>query len=252
MPTSTPSTFLRKDWDLDLRAELYKEEFYATDAWTSQRDDLVAPWEGSTREELKKLLALKEGTPEELEELLALKAGTREALKKLLALKSERTAHMGEIIREQQGSVLITYCYHQLKFSAIDRPRTDELLHAAIYLAGSAVMYSKARFSRVRPWVLAPDLSPPIPLPGQPSYPGGHATQMHLMALMLSDLSPKDKGALETMAKNVARNRERAGLNYASDTTAGQDLAVRIWDILRSDCPNFASTLAQARNTEWP
>lgn len=247
MPGPIPSTFLRKDWDLDFRAELYKEEFYTTAAWARQRDDLVAPWKGSTREELKELLALKEperGAPG--------KGSTREEPKELLALKkAERTEHMGEIIREQQGSVLIAYCHSQLKFSAVDRPLTAELLHAAIYLAGSAVMYSKARFNRVRPWVLAPDLSPPIPLPGQPSYPGGHSTQMHLLALMLAELSPPDEQSLLSMAGNVARNRERAGLNYRSDTEAGQALAKRIWTILRSDCPMFASTLDKARDTEW-
>src|SRR5262245_55754737 len=226
MPAPPPSTVLqedpkltfpREDWDLDFRAELYKEEFYATGAWTRQRDDLVPPWTGSTRDELTQLLALK---------------------------KQERSKHIGEIIREQQGSVLIGYCYGQLEFSAIDRPRTAELLHAAIYLGGSAVMYSKAYFNRVRPWVLEPDLSPPIPLPGQPAYPGGHATQMYLMALTLSVLSPNDKDSLLSMAENVALNRERAGLNYPSDTAAGKTLAGRLFAILTSgDCPTFASTL---------
>jgi len=50
-----PKTFERKDWNLDFRSELYKHEFYATDAWAKRRDGLVSPWDDSTRDELRRL-----------------------------------------------------------------------------------------------------------------------------------------------------------------------------------------------------
>jgi len=218
--------FSRKDWDLDFRAELYKEEFFGTDAWTKQRDDMVLPWVESTRDELKKLLWLKE---------------------------HERPEHLGEIIREQQAPVMISYWYPLLKFAPARRPATTELLYASIYLAGSVATYSKSRFNRARPWVLEPRLSPPIPPPGLLAYPGGHATQMHLMAKLLADLAGVDlKGSLiERRADEVAKNRERAGVNYPSDTDAGRTLADRIFDILRDNCPEFGSMLMQAKQAEW-
>jgi hypothetical protein len=225
MAEPEPRHFLRKNWDLDLRAELYKQEFYATRAWASNRDQLVAPWDSSTTEELKDLRLLK---------------------------KKERSAHIGEIIREQLGPVMIGAWYERLEINPVSHPQTSELLHATIYLAGSVASYFKARFNRVRPWVLAPDLSPPIPSPGLPAYPGGHAAQIHLMALTLAYLVPDRQGQLMVIADRVAGNRERAGLNYRSDTEAGRKLAEDIFKILMSECAMFRSTLDKAkRDTPW-
>jgi hypothetical protein len=116
-------------------------------------------------------------------------------------------------------------------------------------LAGSAVMYFKNKFKRVRPWVLA-NLSPPIPLPGHPAYPSGHSTQMHLMAYLLAELVP-DPAGLDDIALDVAVNRERAGLHYPSDTAAGKKLAGKLFKILKHECPTFERTLEAAR-AEWP
>jgi hypothetical protein len=216
--------FLRKDWDLDLRAELYKEEFYATQAWASARDAMVGPWDSSTAEELKHLHGLKE---------------------------QERPAHVGEIVREQYGPVMIGLWYDLLGIGPTSHPLTAELLHASIYLAGAVAGYFKDRFNRVRPWVLAPDLFPPIPSPGLPAYPGGHSTQMHLMARTLRYLVPGKTTEIMAIAENVAANRERAGLNYPSDTEAGKKLADRVFAILTSQCADFTSLLEKAKHTEW-
>jgi hypothetical protein len=216
--------FLRKDWDLDLRAELYKEEFYATEAWAKARDAMVGPWDSSTTEELKHLHELKE---------------------------KERPAHIGEIVSEQSGPVMIGLWYDLLKIGPTSHPLTTELLHATIYLAGSVAAYFKDRFNRVRPWVVAPDLFPPIPSPGLPAYPGGHATQMHLMARTLGYLAADKTTEIIEIAENVAANRERAGLNYPSDTEAGQKLADRVFEILMSQCAEFMWMLEKAKHTEW-
>jgi len=217
--------FLRADWDLDFRAELYKEEFFASRSWALDRDNLVDPWPGSTRDELADLVRLK---------------------------TEERLDHVGEIIREQQALVMIGYWYALLKFGPKTHPHTTELLTASMYLAGAVATYAKARFNRVRPSLLAPDLAPPIPLPGHPAYPSGHSTQMYLMALVLAELVPMAMKQLFQQAATVARNRERAGLNYRSDTEAGQALAQRIFKILKDDCRNtFGKTLRDARKSEW-
>src|SRR5262245_38921037 len=152
--TAAPDQFLRQDWDLDFRAELYKQEFYATDVWLDpdRRHDLVAPLEaGQTGEELKQLRELKAG---------------------------ERWGCIGEIVQEQQAFVLIGYAYDLLGISPSSCPRINELLHATVHLAGSAASYFKGRFNRIRPWVIDPELFPPIPSPGLPAYPSGHAVQM--------------------------------------------------------------------------
>ena len=213
--------FHRNNWDLDFRAELYKQEFYATDAWAaSMRNPLVGPWDTSTTAELKYLRELKE---------------------------QERSAHIGEIVREQQGPVMIGLWYDLLEIGPTSHPLTAELVHATIYLGGSVATCLKDSFNRVRPSVVAPDLSPPIPLPGLPAYPGGHATQMYLMAETLAHLFRDREADIMAIAKNVAVNRERAGLNYPSDTKAGQRLAERVFGILRSECAMFEAVLTKAK-----
>jgi hypothetical protein len=214
-----PDRFLWKDWDLDFRAELYKQEFYASSAWADQRDGLVTPWDGSTAAELEELRRLQ---------------------------KEERGDHVGDIIVEQDGAAMIESWNKVLGIGSVTHPRTSELLHATIYLAGSVATFYKARFHRVRPSSLAPDLTPPIPVPLLPAYPGGHATQIHLMALMLTDLVSARERDIQALAEQVARNRERAGVNYPSDTEAGRKLAKEMFKILKG-CAMFRSTLEQAK-----
>src|SRR4029450_381120 len=104
--------FPRKDWDLDFRAELYKEEFYTTKAWASasRRDTLVSLWNSSTTEELRQLH--KDRKPERLE-------------------------HLGEIVTEQQSLVMVGRWYDLLGIGPTSHPLTSELLHATVHLGGS-------------------------------------------------------------------------------------------------------------------
>src|SRR5262245_5748288 len=112
----------------------------------------------------------------------------------------ERAAHMRDIIQEQQALVVIGYWFDMLGFSPTSRPLTTELVVVALHLAGSAVMYFKNEFNRVRPWVLEPALEPPIPRSGHPAYPSGHSTPMHLMAEILADLEPSQRVPLMARA----------------------------------------------------
>jgi hypothetical protein len=213
--------FDRKDWDLTFRAELYKQEFYATDAWAaSVGDPMIGHWDDNiTTTELKVLRELKE---------------------------QERRAHVGEIIREQRADVMIGLWYDCLEVGPTSHRATAELLHATIYLGGSVATFLKDRFHRVRPSVLAPDLSPPIPVSELPAYPGGHATQIYLMAATLTHLFANRELRIKEIAANVALNRERAGLNYPSDTAAGKELSGRVFAILMSKCTMFQAMLKVA------
>ncbi len=165
--------------------------------------------------------------------------------------KPERLEHLGEIVTEQQSLVMVGLWYDLLEIGPESRPRTTELLHATIHLGGSVAGYFKDRFNRVRPWVLAPELFPPIPSPGLPAYPSGHSTQIYLMARTLQYLVPDKTTEITLIADRVAANRERAGLNYPSDTDAGKELADRVFEILTSECKNFMSLLDEAKQKEW-
>ena len=226
---SVPTTFELKDWNLDFRSELYKHEFYATDAWAKRRDKLVSPWEGGTTAELDELRRFKDKDKDKDE------------------TDPER---IGEIIREQDGAELVRCWNKLLGINSVTHPRTTELLYATMYLGGSVATYFKDRFHRVRPVTLAPDLAPPIPTPRLPAYPGGHATQICLMALTLRHLHAHREHEILQLAERVAHNRELGGVNYRSDTAAGGKLAEDIFEILTGECELFKATLEWAKQHE--
>ena len=67
-------------------------------------------------------------------------------------------------------------------------PQTTKVL-AIVSLIGTFVaMEYKRLYGRPRPSELCPALLPPIAVPGHASFPSGHSTQAHLMALCLMDV----------------------------------------------------------------
>jgi membrane-associated phospholipid phosphatase len=98
-------------------------------------------------------------------------------------------------------------------------------------------------------------LKPMFPLceenhPGHPSYPSGHAAYAYAMALVLADIRPNCKTALELAARMVATNREIAGVHFASDSKAGQELATHLVTLLLNN-PEFKA-LRDAAEKSWP
>jgi membrane-associated phospholipid phosphatase len=108
-----------------------------------------------------------------------------------------------------------------------------------------------------------PALLPPVPVPGHPSFPSGHATQATLMALAVREaMTPQgaaisaDNAAraslLDTLAWRIGRNREIAGLHFESDSRAGAALAYEVFGHLKTRL-SFDDALTRARaGGEWP
>src|SRR4029453_3311872 len=92
--TETPLEFPSLAWDPDFRADVYKAEFYATRSWKDRRDDLVTLFRDDLVTRLKE-----DNVRAELEQL----GGVR---------MRERSEHLGEIIGEQQGIVMISYWFN--------------------------------------------------------------------------------------------------------------------------------------------
>jgi membrane-associated phospholipid phosphatase len=82
-------------------------------------------------------------------------------------------------------------------------------------------------------------------VPGHASFPSGHSTQAHLMALCVNDVFntlPQQNTVLEdlwTLADRIARNREIAGLHYPSDSDAGRAIALATLPQLQASVPIF-------------
>jgi acid phosphatase (class A) len=114
-------------------------------------------------------------------------------------------------------------------------------------------IHYKYRFNRPRASTLAPWLMPPIEVPGHASFPSGHSTQSHLVALVLGEVMPAwargKNGPLRQLALRIARNREVLGLHYPSDSKAGEKLAIGSFLLLRT-CPTVKAMINAARK-EW-
>ena len=134
-----------------------------------------------------------------------------------------------------------------LLFSA--RPASLVLMQAMIQLGLVVAVHYKKRFMRPRPSQLEPRLRPMLDVPRHAAYPSGHSLQYHLVAKALASVvrSQEIGSELFAIAKNVAENREWAGLHYPSDTEAGKVIAFGIFPQVQEA---YVETFAAAAD-EW-
>ncbi|GJE13579.1 hypothetical protein [Methylobacterium longum] len=155
------------------------------------------------------------------------------------AAEDERADALGEIIAQHDG--FISYFMAALSISPKTHPATCLLLQIGSVVGAFVSLHFKGIYQRRRPSQRAPALLPPVPVPGHPAYPSGHATQAHLMALCVRRALPANGirqqlgPVLNALANRIARNREIAGLHFGSDSRAGAQLAQQIVDILDSN-----------------
>lgn len=93
--------------------------------------------------------------------------------------------------------------------------------------------------------------------PKHPSFPSAHACNAYVVALLLNQISPKPGSgsglsAYEEAALKVAKNREIAGLHYASDSAAGIALAKHLLAQLNASPHRDFTRLLAAAKAEWP
>jgi len=191
-----------------------------------------------------------------------------ELLELARSARDERAAAMPEIL--SQHVEFITDFMALLSMTPGSHSATYRVLHIGSLIGSYASLHYKARTHwgdrlqpgpRPRPSHLNPALVPPVPVPGHPAFPSGHATQSMLMAFciihVLHDAGIKPDtpdGALfaanlTALARRIARNREIAGLHYPSDSGAGRDLALALYAPLRSIEP-FRDAI-EAASGEW-
>ncbi|MFM2330970.1 MAG: hypothetical protein RLZZ26_477 [Candidatus Parcubacteria bacterium] len=196
--------------------------------------------------------------PEELFSNISLppppKNSSPETARELALLHSYRTLRSPQevenIKNEVDGSVINFGGYTLATYEdPAQFPATAALLSDSYNDIGVIVMREKKLFDRVRASALDTTLDTVIPVPGHPSYPSGHSTQMHFIAYVFSELAPARRDEFIARADQIAKNREVAGLHYPSDTAAGILLAQQFFsDIMKS--PKFETLLAAAKR-EW-
>jgi hypothetical protein len=162
-----------------------------------------------------------------------------------------------------------------------------QLIRCGLSIGNVTYMYFKARCKRVRPSLLCPGLMPSFGPPQHPAFPSGHSFLGHFIALLLMEINgvaarygvglaatngPGTKplwinyranigldGPLFWLAARLARNRERLGLHYPSDSSASRHLAGGVWNAIfpagnapaALHVPTLQRVLKHAR-AEWP
>ena len=174
----------------------------------------------------------------------------RDELATLLDMQAdldERKRRRRDIKREATG--LTPQFQRVLVFGPASHPRTFLLVQAMLEVGRIVAVHYKFKFNRPRPSQIEPELRPMLDVPGHPSYPSGHAVQMHLIAQALATVVRNhDIGnELFKIAHEVAVNREWAGLHYRSDTKAGKQLAREIFPYVEEAYENTFRGAAQ----EW-
>ena len=105
---------------------------------------------------------------------------------------------------------------------------TSEIIDAATSICVVAIQQLKHLVQAPRPAVLAMGVQFPTNIdPQYTAFPGGHAAVCGMQASLLASLSGAGRGvtdSLEAIARQIAEDRELAGLHSAIDTTFGLDL----------------------------
>jgi membrane-associated phospholipid phosphatase len=183
-------------------------------------------------------------------------ANVREEIADLVtAASNERADALAEIL--SQSNEFISYFLNMMTARPGAYPYTTKVLTIASLVGTFVAMYFKNLYSRPRPSQLCPALLPPIEIPGHASFPSGHSTQAHLMALCMNDVFnalPQQNTMVDdlwTLADCIARNREIAGLHYPSDTAAGVAFAYWIHNLLSGAGQTHYQQTVTAAAGEW-
>jgi membrane-associated phospholipid phosphatase len=173
----------------------------------------------------------------------------------VIAASNERADALAEIL--SQSDEFISYFLNMMTARPGAYPGTTRVLGVASLVGTFIAMYFKNLYKRPRPSQLCPALLPPIEIPGHASFPSGHSTQAHLMALCMNDVFnglPQQNTMVDdlwTLADCIARNREIAGLHYPSDSAAGAALAYWIHSLLNGAGQTHYQQAVTDAKGEW-
>jgi hypothetical protein len=159
----------------------------------------------------------------------------------------ERAALMPDIIAQDTG--FPEHFVHLLGMTEKTHPKTFLVLKIAAWCGQTAMVYFKKQKKRLRPSQIMPALFPPVDFL-HPSWPSGHSLVSHLMARCAAAVRPEMGGVLRGLADQIGRNREVAGLHFASDTNAGIELADKLFDDIIMRIPSIQRAIDDAK-TEW-
>jgi len=107
-------------------------------------------------------------------------------------------------------------------------PRALALVSVAMYDAIIAAWDSKYTYNRPRPSMSDPALTTALPTPRSPSYPSEQAVVAGAASAVLAYLFPDDAARLSSLADEDGKTQLLAGIEYASDVSAGLELGRKV------------------------
>jgi membrane-associated phospholipid phosphatase len=102
--------------------------------------------------------------------------------------------------------------------------RAMSLVAVALHDATLSAWAWKYAYGRLRPAQFDAGVAPLIETPDSPSYPSEHAVAASAASAVLAYLFPERRSAFESMAADAGTSRLYAGVEFASDVSAGTRL----------------------------
>ncbi|MDR1191940.1 MAG: phosphatase PAP2 family protein [Verrucomicrobiales bacterium] len=173
---------------------------------------------------------------------------TEAELAALLELQRLRSAT--EVLRARAGAALTPDAFTDAvgPWYQPDRlPLTMTLLQRVKDDCYKSVPGQKKQWPRARPYHLDPRLAPCVDLPGNASYPSGHAELGALWGAVLASVAPAgERARLLARGWEIGDDRLLAGVHYPSDVAAGRLVARELFRLMQAS-PKFRRDRAAAR-----
>jgi membrane-associated phospholipid phosphatase len=198
-------------------------------------------------------------------------------------MEDDRERYMAEALEQADG--IPRYFMQLMALDYGRKPWTMELLRAGLAIGNLVYMFYKSQYRRVRPSYLCPGLAPSFGPPGHPAFPSGHSFLGNFISLLLLEIPQVAarfgtgmmadgtvvgakptwvqyqgddpavvNGPLFWLGRRLAKTRERLGLHYPSDSSAGRHLAGGVWSALfelnQIPVPTLTRLVARA-SAEW-
>ena len=111
----------------------------------------------------------------------------------------------------------------------------EDLVKGLINESRKPILDLKTYHNRTRPAEIAKNYNIDLDVTDLSSaktkaYPSGHSAQGLLIALVLSDMYPQLRNKLMKAAENISDSRNVGRLHYASDSKAGKDLGLKLYE----------------------
>jgi membrane-associated phospholipid phosphatase len=186
------------------------------------------PWFLASPGEFRPAAPAAHDSPERAAELAALKAYQRTPLSNARAMFWEAAAgglRVHEYWNNHAQRLLMEY---GRAHDALAAAQAFAILNVAIYDTGIATWDAKYAYWAIRPSQLDPEFKTVFAAPNHPSYPAAHACFSTAAAAVLADLFPRDAAPLRALAKEAGASRIWAGIHYASDVAAGEQIGEKV------------------------